>query len=117
VEEAIAQLSEHPLEARDAIRRRSGMIAEAMKRTLENYDARVIDRWSALADEYFQLILVRLAFVSEVVDVDRLLFEEAAAGAIRAARNLDQASIALTGGDAAAFKASVEAVEADLGTP
>jgi hypothetical protein len=108
VEDAIVRLSEHPQGTRDAIRWRSGMIADAMKETVENANA-------TFADEYFQLVLVHLAFVSEVVDIDRLLFEEAAAGAIWAARSLDHASVALTHGDPEAFRASVEAVEAELG--
>jgi hypothetical protein len=93
------------------------MIADAMKTTLENENATIVERWAALADEYFELVLVHLAFVSEVAELDRLLFEEAAAGAIRAARDIDQASIALMQGDSVAFKASVEAVEAELGAP
>jgi hypothetical protein len=117
VEDAIVRLSEHPQGTRDAIRWRSGMIADAMKETVENANATVLERWAALADEYFELVLVHLAFVSEVAELDRLLFEEAAAGAIRAARDIDQASIALMQGDSVAFKASVEAVEAELGAP
>jgi hypothetical protein len=79
--------------------------------------ATLLERWSALADEYFQLVLVHLAFVSEVVELDRLLFEEAAAGAIRAARNLDAASTALMHGDAGAFQVSIQAVEVELASP
>jgi hypothetical protein len=115
LEQAIVQLSEHPEGTRDLIRSRSGMIADAMKKTLENANATIVERWAALADEYFELVLVHLAFVSEVGELDRLLFEEAAAAAIRAARNLDQASIALTHGDSKTFQTSVEAVEAELG--
>jgi len=117
VEQAIAQLSEHPQGTRDVIRSRSGMIADAMKKTLENENATIVERWAALADEYFELVLVHLAFVSEVVELDRLAFEEAAAGAIRAARNLDTASRALMHGDAKTFQVSVQAVEAELASP
>jgi len=117
VEDAIVALSEYPDTTRQAVRSRSVTIADAMKTTLEDADATLLERWSALADEYFQLVLVHLAFVSEVVELDRLLFEEAAAGAIRAARNLDAASTALMHGDAKTFQVSVQAVEAELASP
>lgn len=52
-----------------------------------------------------------------MVELDRLLFEEVAAGAIRAARNLDAASTALMHGDAKTFQVSVQAVEAELASP
>ena len=117
VEDAIVALSEYPETTRQAIRSRRVTIADAMKTTLENPDATLLERWSALADEYFQLVLVHLAFVSEVVELDRLLFEEAAAGAISAARNLDAASTALVHGDASAFQVSVQAVEGELASP
>jgi hypothetical protein len=56
------------------------------------------------------------AYVSEVATDDPLLFGQAAGGSLRVARRLDEASIALTRGDAGAFQASVEALEAELGT-
>ena len=49
VEQAIAQLSEHPQGTRDVIRSQSGMIADAMKKTLENENATLLERWAALA--------------------------------------------------------------------
>lgn len=50
VQDAIAHLSLQPEETRLSILSRSVTIADAMKTTLENEDATLLGRWSALAD-------------------------------------------------------------------
>jgi hypothetical protein len=114
VERVLEDLSERPDETRPAIRSRSGVILDAMKETLES-DAPILERWTVLADHYFQTLLEMLAYVSEIADQDRLLFEDGAAAALRIARRVDEASVALTSGDGDGFRAATEQVEADLG--
>jgi hypothetical protein len=114
IERVLEDLSERPEETRLAIRSRSGVILDAMKATLES-DIPILECWTVLADHYFQTLLEMLAYVSEIADQDRLLFEDGAAAALRIAPRVDEASAALVTGDGDRSMSATEQVEADFG--
>jgi hypothetical protein len=113
VQGVVANLSEEPEAARLAIRSRRGLVLDGMA-SVSNRETSMLERWTVLADWFFQLTLQMLADVSEVADEDRLLFEEVA-GALEVAQKVDEASSALMERDERRFLAATGHVERTLG--